>query len=176
MSRGSREAGLSAGELIVSMAMLVLLSLFLTRIYGVSLNAFQAGSRRVLLARRARLALEAVAPLLAGAVPSRPGQPALYVPAIGKWAHRAVISTGVVGPRNSISYVRRVIDFDLRTGRVTLRHGDASRVLARHLRRLEFHRLDRGCVRVRVVVSAASGRDVVSLQRTVEIPSLEPGL
>lgn len=165
--------GLTRIELVVSLAILGLLSAFLVNMYGVSLSDFQAGGNRVVSQRHARRAMAAIAPVITSAVPAAAGEPAIYTPAVGVWSQHLEFSSGEMRPEGPV-YTRSVLRFDPRERAVVLEQGGKSTILAQPVERLDVQRPDPHSVHVRLLVEGVAGSRTPA-ELTLQIPSTLPG-
>lgn len=177
-ARASR--GFTVAEMMVSLAVLGVLSLALAEVYHVSYTVFDNGSGRIVLEQRTREALRRVGPLLSGAVPPTENQDAIIVPAIGNSASSVdfytaedLLGATVFDPRNP-AYLMFRIGWD-GGGNLVLWRLDAARnalstprprVLARGLSGVRMTRtsLDAVTVQLTASTSVRTGR---LQQRTV---------
>lgn len=87
-----RPAGLTLVEVLVSLAVLGVLSLALLRIYDVSRTAYATGTGRLTLQQAARQLVSRIGPQLVAAVPPSEVEEAIYAPEAGSSASSIVFS------------------------------------------------------------------------------------
>jgi len=182
-----RNPGLTLIEVLVSTAVLLLLSTILLRIYDVSRSAYVTGTGRLALQQRARQTLQRLSSRLTQAIPASVDQDAVFVkndeePKVNNALDSKVVYTIPADPFDPRApvYRKKWILYRHDTRMVTTNAdnpADPDLVLARNVDWLELKVLPPNAVRMTVVTRSTTrgtgGADKVQdyrLQTVIQIP------
>ncbi len=168
--------GLTLPELMVSLSLVALLTLVLTMLFHQTSRVAAMGGNRLDVQQSVRETVRRLGPLLESAVPPEPGEVAIRFPDEGDTALKVEFysPTDLLGdqPVDLHNPTYRLYRIEFSAPSLWLEQLDPPptrepRMLAAHLRKVEFTLLDPGTLKV-FVEARARGRDVRNQERTFD--------
>lgn len=159
-----RQNGFSLAEVLVSMAILALISTTMVELYQMSVNTLRQGGSRIDLQQRTREPIRRVTPLLSTAIPPSATQEAIYAPLTAapaapavQWSSTEDLFGNVPVDPRAPTFRLYELNFNSGTGELVLNQiqpplpaGVQPRVVARNLAAVSFEHLSLNSIRMTV--------------------------